>query len=147
MKNHANAILHTTAFIALLAYMGAGDALAQKAPPRPSLPDAPPSRLIAQASAQPNPAAMPDAAGQAPSTSSSSSSDQQPRLTRNEAEQMAIKNNPQVSVSHLLASRATPGCSRNQIRGITHCSRQRDSNGRCNGKPHILRFPHRLAPL
>ena len=103
MKNHANAILCMTAFIALLAPMCADNAIAQTASARPSLPDAPPSLLLAQAIAQAGPTAMPAPAGQSTSASSSSSSSQQPTLTRNEAEQMAIKNNPQVSVSHLLA--------------------------------------------
>lgn len=103
MKILAKTILHTTAFIALMAFVGAGNALAQTASARPSLPDAPPSRLIAQASTQPNPAVTASASDQTSMASSSSSSGQQPSLTRVEAEQMAIKNNPQVSVSHLLA--------------------------------------------
>lgn len=64
-----------------------------------ALPDAPSAHLIAQATPPP-PIAQTDSGAQAASTSSS---DSQPRLTRQQAEQMAIKNNPRISVSHLLA--------------------------------------------
>lgn len=103
MNIYAKAVFHTTAFIALIASTGTGIALAQTVAARTSLPDAPPSRLIELASAQSNSAAMPGAAGQSSAASSSSSAGQQPRLTRTDAEQTAIKNNPQVSVSRLLA--------------------------------------------
>jgi outer membrane protein len=55
-----------------------------------SLPEAPPSRLLAQ-----------NTSPQAPATSPSP--DQHPRLTRQDAEQLAIKNNPRISVGRLLA--------------------------------------------
>ncbi len=63
------------------------------------LPDAPSAHLIAQATPPP-PVAQTDSAAQAASTSSS---DSHPRLTRQQAEQMAIKNNPRISISRLLA--------------------------------------------
>lgn len=55
-----------------------------------SLPDAPPPRLLAQA----QPATAPQTQAMPPG---------HPRLTRKEAEQLAIKNNPRISVGHLLA--------------------------------------------
>jgi outer membrane protein len=73
--------------------------IAQTAPVKPSLPDAPPPRLIAQATAQQSaPAPQKDFAAANDQTADSS-----PRLTRTEAEQMAIKNNPKIHVSKLLA--------------------------------------------
>jgi outer membrane protein len=72
-------------------------AQAQATAANPPLPDAPPARLLAldgppQTAAPQQPAASP-AAGSAPS----------PRLTRAEAEQMAIRNNPRIGVSKLVA--------------------------------------------
>ncbi|MFZ0744531.1 MAG: TolC family protein [Terracidiphilus sp.] len=66
------------------------------------LPDAPSSRLMASLQQG---ASMP--AGNAGQSTASTAPDQaansHPRLTRADAEQMAIKNNPRVSVAHLLA--------------------------------------------
>ncbi len=61
-----------------------------------SLPDAPPTRLLAQNAAPQTMAVSSPQASQSPS-------DQHPQLTRKEAEQLAIKNNPRVSVGRLLA--------------------------------------------
>ncbi|HEX3892351.1 MAG TPA: TolC family protein [Terracidiphilus sp.] len=70
----------------------------QQHPNALSLPDAPDAHLIAWAAAPP---AVAEA--QNPTAPSSASTDNAPRLTRNEAEQMALKNNPRISVSRLLA--------------------------------------------
>jgi len=61
-----------------------------------SLPDAPPTRLLAQNAAPQTMAVSSPQVSQSPS-------DQHPQLTRKEAEQLAIKNNPRVSVGRLLA--------------------------------------------
>lgn len=103
MKKHAKVLLQSTAFLASLALIGACNSLAQSAASQAVLPDAPPARLIALTGVQASPIGMPAPAAQAPNATSSSSADQVPALTRAEAEQMAIKNNPRVSVSHLLA--------------------------------------------
>lgn len=65
-----------------------------------ALPDAPSAHLIAEADPLP-PVAQADSRSQAAASDSSSAG--QPRLTRQQAEQMAIKNNPRISVSRLLA--------------------------------------------
>jgi len=86
--------IYRAACAALCFPIGAGALIAQTT--KPLLPDAPPSRLIAAANKQQStPAPQPDA-HPAPTS-------QHPRLTRVEAEQMAIRNNPQVSVGRLLA--------------------------------------------
>jgi outer membrane protein len=65
------------------------------------LPDAP---LLSRAAlTQKSPAPFPQTGGAASSMPSDRFAAQHPRLTRTEAEQMAIKNNPRVSVAHLLA--------------------------------------------
>jgi outer membrane protein len=75
---------------------------AQEAANKLTLPDAPASHLLAFAASQQNSMGSGDAP-QAPAASSTGEPAQSPRLTRSEAEQMAIKNNPRISVSRLLA--------------------------------------------
>lgn len=75
---------------------------AQEAANKLTLPDAPASHLLAFAASQQNSMRSGDAP-QAPAASSTGEPAQSPRLTRSEAEQMAIKNNPRISVSRLLA--------------------------------------------
>ncbi|MFY9854667.1 MAG: TolC family protein, partial [Terracidiphilus sp.] len=73
----------------------------QSAIVKAQLPEAPAPTLVAQArqSAPPQ-----DAASQAPATSANrSSSSDHPLLTQAQAEQLAIKNNPRVSIARLLA--------------------------------------------
>ncbi len=79
----------------------AGISSAQKTSANASLPDAPQMRLIAQAG-QPNvPMPPAGASNQAPQPPAAAGS--LPRLNRLQAEQMAIKNNPRISVARLLA--------------------------------------------
>ena len=69
-----------------------------------SLPDAPAARLLALNAPPEAGSTVPTQASQAPAVGqTSSSANPQQRLTRDDAEKMAIKSNPQVSVSHLLA--------------------------------------------
>lgn len=69
-----------------------------------SLPDAPQPNPAASAPVELLAQSTPAVTGQAPMPpANSSSSANGPRLTRQEAEQMAIKNNPRITVSHLLA--------------------------------------------
>jgi outer membrane protein len=75
---------------------------AQEAANKLTLPDAPASHLLAFAASQQNSMGSGDAP-QAPAASSTGEPAQSPRLTRSEAEQMAIKNNPRISMSRLLA--------------------------------------------
>jgi outer membrane protein len=65
-----------------------------------SLPDAPSSHLIAFQDAEQNPPIADYAQQSAPP---SSSIDNRQKLTRSEAEQMALKNNPRISIGRLLA--------------------------------------------
>jgi len=86
----------------VLAYVQS--ATAQASPAKPLLPDAPQASLVAAAGVPSNVQAMQSAAGgSSPATSDQQSPDQHPSLTRSEAEQMAIKNNPRISVGRLLA--------------------------------------------
>lgn len=77
-------------------------AFGQATTPVPQLPDAPPIPLIALArqSATETPSAMSQAA---PTPTDKAAPGQNPRLTQTDAERMAIKNNPRVSVARLLA--------------------------------------------
>src|SRR5271170_2989826 len=84
-------ILHI-ACIALLASFASGTAMAQ-ATAKPLLPVAPAVRLISPTNTRQN----------IPATQTTQPSNQSLRLTREDAEQMAIKNNPRVSVARLLA--------------------------------------------
>lgn len=70
---------------------------------RRSLPEAPPVQLIVQNSAPHSPAGTSTGADQSKTTAANSQQEQHPRLTRTDAEQMAIKNNPQVRIGNLLA--------------------------------------------
>src|SRR5271168_4020599 len=90
------------AHVALLLWTGS--LWAQTAVTKPLLPDAPTARLIAQANPQQSVSGMsPDTNQSSPTPVDSLASVQHPRLTRTDAEQMAIKNNPRVSVGKLLA--------------------------------------------
>ena len=98
-------LLVNCAAVAIVLTTAPADSNAQSALRRNRIPDAPTSRLLA------------DVIGQSPSTSqspalparaqnnapTSESQAVKPQLTRKQAEQMAIKNNPRVSVAHLLA--------------------------------------------
>lgn len=93
------------AALAILAIACSAGAIAQTAPREEEIPDAPTSRLLAQVSAQ---STAPDggagAAMPSPTEASAApSSGANPKLTRTQAEQMAIKSNPQVTVARLLA--------------------------------------------
>jgi outer membrane protein len=90
--------------VAILAAISTLAAIGQAVPKKTVLTDAPAPRLLAQ-TASPSPAlpgtASPSTMQQPASAPASQSS--KPKLTLKQAEQMAIKNNPQVSVAHLLA--------------------------------------------
>jgi outer membrane protein len=95
-------VLCTTMAILVIAL--AGDLNAQSVHRRAGIPDAPASRLLADVlrqspSAAQKPAPM-EAQGNAPGQGPHAAKQ---RLTRNQAEQMALKKNPRVSVAHLLA--------------------------------------------
>lgn len=90
------------AFLFSLALTCAQLAAGQSATAIPQLPDAPPipRMLLARQSAT---AMLPGPSQNAPSQTDNSASAQNPRLTREDAEKLAIKNNPRVSVARLLA--------------------------------------------
>jgi outer membrane protein len=87
------------AALALLAIPFSADAISQIVPGKREIPNAPSSHLFAQAGGL---SAIADGAAdtQIPNTPSSVA---KTRLTRSQAEQMAIKSNPQVTVARLLA--------------------------------------------
>ncbi len=87
------------AALAFLAVLFSADAISQISPHREEIPNAPTSRLLTEADT------LSASVGGAADTQASSypSSGTIPRLTRSQAEQMAVKNNPQVTVARLLA--------------------------------------------
>ena len=102
MTTSGNAMIRMIAISTAVGIAGCCSALAQAASHQAVLPDAPASHLLAQAAPpQLGMTGSPDQS--ATQASPDSPVGQKPRLTRTEAEQMAIKNNPQVSVAHLLA--------------------------------------------
>lgn len=90
-----------SALILLLSAAGSPMLLAQATSPETSLPDVPQARLLAEAAAQSSPS-MGSGSDQA-SPGKQGTADQLQKLTRAEAEQLAIKNNPKISVGRLLA--------------------------------------------
>ncbi len=94
-RNKTNSRPH---FLAILWLLGCVAAAAQTPRSDASLPDAPQMHLIAQASQSTAPM-QPKAANSTPAQPSGSL----PTLSRTQAEQMAIRNNPRISVAHLLA--------------------------------------------
>lgn len=89
-------------FVVAAMMVGTGSVAGQASSRNASLPDAPQAPLVLLAKQTTGPVAPP--VDQAPSVSSdSSSASEHPRLTLPEAEKMAIKNNPRVSVARLLA--------------------------------------------
>jgi len=98
MKNRSRGtVLYRTAVMFITTF---GIARAQVASTRQSLPDAPSSDFLALASQQgSNP--RPDNSGHYPATSNGTA-DTLPKLTRSQAQQMASKNNPRISVARLL---------------------------------------------
>ena len=69
----------------------------------PKWPDSPSSQLMAEAAASQGPAAGQQALGESSSATPQRGGGNQPILTRAQAEQMALKNNPRVSIGRLLA--------------------------------------------
>jgi outer membrane protein len=84
----------------LIAIVGVGSLYGQTTANKDLLPDAPPTQLIAQAT---TPAGSPSTAQPPIAAANASTPSQGLRLTRTEAEQIAIKNNPRVTVGRLLA--------------------------------------------
>jgi outer membrane protein len=78
-------------------------ALGQSKKSGPALPDAPAAVLLAQAATEPMQAPDASGPGNGSNTPGQTSSSSKQQLTRMQAEQMAMKNNPQVTVAHLLA--------------------------------------------
>ncbi|WP_348261035.1 TolC family protein [Telmatobacter sp. DSM 110680] len=92
--------------IAIMAMTVTADAVSQTPSHREELPNAPASQLLAQTGVQlsgANSVSATTTPRQNQTPSSSSSPANRTKLTRSQAEQMAIKNNPQVSVARLLA--------------------------------------------
>lgn len=99
MKKRPKTRILACAFVILLAIASLP---AQTTQANPALPDAPWRPLISVASVQQGGRAV--AAGQSsPAAVNDQGGGQHPRLTRAEAEQMAIKSNPRVSIGRLLA--------------------------------------------
>jgi outer membrane protein len=85
-----------------LALIGPATIEAQTSPVNHPLPDAPPSGLIALL--QHGAPTMPEATSQTSgSAGKNQGADAHPRLMQTDAEKLAIKNNPRISVAHLLA--------------------------------------------
>jgi outer membrane protein len=87
--------------IALFVVLATGrcDTLVAQTSMPPPLPEAPKVRLLAQSDL----AQSPSPSQPQPGPQTGAAADQSQRLTRTDAEQMAIKNNPRISVGHLIA--------------------------------------------
>lgn len=107
-------MIGTGVLTVLLLLNGSGNAVAQPQPSTTSLPNAPAPRLIAQLAQAPaspmqtpassqEPAAQPSSAAPGTMPQGNAQSGPKEKLTRSQAEQMAIKNNPQVTVARLMA--------------------------------------------
>src|SRR6266568_3630531 len=104
MTNQTKTILLKYVLAALIARTGKGAAISQTHTTGSAFPDAPKAQLIAQTDMQASLATPGSVGSQAtPGDTSGAQAGQGPRLSRTEAEQMAMKNNPQVTVAHLLA--------------------------------------------
>ena len=102
MTKQAKTRTLASAFAISLAIAGLATVSAQTTHANPVLPDAPSRPLVFVASGQQG--APPVAPGQSsPAAVNDQGGGQRPHLTRAEAEQMAIKNNPRVSIGRLLA--------------------------------------------
>src|SRR5258708_3888831 len=101
MTTRTKSIFLQSISIGLLAFAGSSCAIAQTDRQGQALPDAPAANLLAQAGVQAR-VRRPRAVSPQTSTQATYAPAGQ-RLTRSEAEQMAIKSNPQLSVSRLLA--------------------------------------------
>jgi outer membrane protein len=102
MPTKTGARLFSVASMALLLLAASSTLIAQEGTTKRPLPDAPVNRLISQLDAHSAVSLVPLDPGQA-AAASPDVSPAAPQLTRTAAEQMAIKNNPRVSVGHLLA--------------------------------------------
>ena len=100
-KRRAN-LLHTAGLVLLLT-VSSHVLPAQVETAKGKLPDAPGIKLVSQVDGQPGIPAPLHGAMQSMQSASAPEPDQYPVLTRSEAERMAIKNNPRVSVGRLLA--------------------------------------------
>lgn len=101
MTKRAKTRTLASAFVVSLAITGLASLSAQTTHAKPVLPDAPSRPLVSLASVQQG--APPVAPGQSsPAAMTDLSGGQHPHLTRAEAEQLAIKNNPRVTIGRLL---------------------------------------------
>lgn len=102
MRKRAQTCILASAFVVSLAICGLASLSAQTTKSNPVLPDSPARPFLSVASVQQTvPPAVP---GQSPPAAvNGQGGGQHPHLTRAEAEQMAIKNNPRVSIGRLLA--------------------------------------------
>jgi outer membrane protein len=103
MKKRTRFYLQAAAMLVVAGFITEGFAQSQKLDSSSTLPDAPQTRLIAIASAPRELAGVRTSNSQSGSTSAQTPANSMPTLTRVQAEQLAIKNNPNVSVSHLIA--------------------------------------------
>jgi len=101
IKLKINERLAPSACACLLLLVGTCTANAQTAVAEPSLPEAPLVKLFATIETQPDEQAMGN--GSSIPQANAQPAGQHPGLTRADAEQMAIKNNPRISVGRLLA--------------------------------------------
>ena len=103
LKRETSEALLKLASSTLQVLIATGALTAQVVTAKSTLPDAPPARLIETASIPPDAAPSQNGANSTSQPQATPPSAEHPNLTRAEAEQMAIKNNPRISVARLLA--------------------------------------------
>lgn len=104
MKKRHKCYLQAAAMLIVVGFIREGFAQSQKRNSQNTLPDAPQTQLIATTSTPGELAQMQASTSQSGSASAQSTANSMPTLTRVQAEQLAIKNNPNVSVGHLVAA-------------------------------------------
>lgn len=104
MTAKANHCLLQCASVALLTFSTSSAVIAQTEPVKSKLPDAPRVNMLSPADAGQFAQVMPVASSQsAPAAADTQTAEHGPRLTLLEAEQLAIKSNPRISIGRLLA--------------------------------------------
>ncbi len=104
MTTQTKSILFRCVLAALIVSRGTGAAISQMHAPGSGFPDAPKAHVIELPDKQATLAIYGNLAPQTtPTDTSAAKAGQGKRLTRTDAEQIAVKNNPRMSVAHLLA--------------------------------------------
>ena len=133
-------------FLFTIAIVCSSSLFGQTATATPQLPDAPQVSLVALAQQEATPMQQ-EVGGIQPAQADGTASGQHPRLTQSDAEKLAIKNNPRVSVARLLALAQHQVVRETRSAELPTGHRQHYRRGCRKCKPHLCGIAHGLAPL